>query len=682
MFKSIKELTDKIFEDVPYSKITEDIKDDVTVSMQEKYEKLQQDGKSQIQAMGNIMDNYGTPSSATKLVDADLPNNDSNMFEEKDLKKLFHSVRIITCLCAFLIDGIILAVVQAIIEQSPKYLISIFASLLVFTILIWQYRKKIKLFKYDSICLSTKARNKFYVYIDRYKKNVINSVFIFVCAIALFISRTFERAKLSSINDNELLVLVQMNIWIIGIAIFLLFKYILDLSFLFNAVAEKKRNDFWKFLKKWVIIASVFTAAEIIITAVCSIFVKNSYIILYLLTITFVIIGWLISFYKRKVFVRKNGISKRVISLAIVGVLVFTIISQFQKDVYVLQPYIMSVSKVEHNEHEITYDKNTGEYTIKADNKDFKILHLTDIHIGGSVISSYKDYKALEACKKLIDYSKPDFVIVTGDMSFPMGIMSFSLNNRAPVVQFASFMRNIGIPWAFTYGNHDTESIATDNRESIDALYKSLSFENTGSLLYPNIKPDITGRCNQLIKIENEDGSIRQALFLIDSNDYTGLGLNDYDYIHDDQVDWYAEQVQKLSVQQGKTVPSLVFFHIPLQEYRTAYQLYEKNSDEVKYYFGFAGEKMINKVCCSNYPSKLFDTAVELGSTKAMFCGHDHYNNISLEYKGIRLTYGMSIDYLAMPGIDKDKEQRGGELITIKSDSSFDIKQIPLQSIE
>lgn len=126
----------------------------------------------------------------------------------------------------------------------------------------------------------------------------------------------------------------------------------------------------------------------------------------------------------------------------------------------------------------------------------------------------------------------------------------------------------------------------------------------------------------------------------------------------------------------------MVFFHIPLQEYRTAYELYKQGSNEVTYHFGIIGETMINQICCSNYPSKLFDKAVELGSTKAMFCGHDHYNNISLEYKGIRLTYGMSIDYLAMPGIDKDTEQRSAELITIHPDSKFDLEQIKLTDIE
>ena len=72
---------------------------------------------------------------------------------------------------------------------------------------------------------------------------------------------------------------------------------------------------------------------------------------------------------------------------------------------------------------------------------------------------------------------------------------------------------------------------------------------------------------------------------------------------------------------------------------------------------------------------------LELGSTKATFCGHDHFNNMSLEYKGIRLTYGMSIDYLATPGTATSTKQRGGTLIIVAPDSSFTIEQVPLTSV-
>ena len=212
-------------------------------------------------------------------------------------------------------------------------------------------------------------------------------------------------------------------------------------------------------------------------------------------------------------------------------------------------------------------------------------------------------------------------------------------------------------------------------------VYKSLSYNTSGTLLYPYVQPDITGRNNQLIEVRNKDGSMNTALFLIDSNSYTGEGINVYDYIHDDQVDWYAAQVERLNAEEGRTVPSMAFFHIPLQQYRTAYELYEKGSEEVTYFFGENNERMIDKICCSDYPSKLFDRMCELGSTKAVFCGHDHYNNMSLEYKGIRLTYGMSIDYLAMPGIEDDTEQRGAELVTLHEDGTWELEQIPLDSI-
>ena len=195
------------------------------------------------------------------------------------------------------------------------------------------------------------------------------------------------------------------------------------------------------------------------------------------------------------------------------------------------------------------------------------------------------------------------------------------------------------------------------------------------------MQPEITGRNNQMIEVRNADGSLNTALFLIDSNAYTGEGINVYDYIHDDQVAWYADQVKRLQDAEGEQISSMAFFHIPLQQYRTAYELYESGSDEVTYFFGENGEKMIDKVCCSDYPSSLFDRMLELGSTKAVFCGHDHYNNMSLEYQGIRLTYGMSIDYLAMPGIENDTAQRGAELITLHPDSTWDLEQIPLTRI-
>lgn len=177
-----------------------------------------------------------------------------------------------------------------------------------------------------------------------------------------------------------------------------------------------------------------------------------------------------------------------------------------------------------------------------------------------------------------------------------------------------------------------------------------------------------------LINFINNDNKINTVFYLLDSNSYINNNFNNYDFVHENQVEWYKEKVTEI----GENIPSMMFLHIPLSETKEAIEKYKNNSKDVRYYFG-----EVNKdVCTTKNDSTLFDTVTYLGSTKAIFYGHDHYNNISLEYKGVRLTYGMSIDYLASPGIENKTEQRGATLITIKNDSSFDIKQVKLDTIK
>ena len=323
----------------------------------------------------------------------------------------------------------------------------------------------------------------------------------------------------------------------------------------------------------------------------------------------------------RFTYERKKHNKLVIITISIVAVVMggYTYLS---RDIWLTQPYINATPYIYEGGSKISYDEVTGIYTITKQEGDYRILQLTDIHLGGGVLSYDKDLKALKAVYELLCDTKPDLVIVTGDLVFPVGWSSFSFNNTAPVQQFAAFMRNTGIPWAFTYGNHDTESYAATSSNDLNTLYKSLSYKTSRTLLYPYIQPNITGRNNQLIELKNADGTFNQLLFLMDSNAYTGEGLNKYDYIHDDQVEWYRREILRIEEEAGYIVPSMVFFHMPLQEYRTAYELYE--------------------------------------------------------HQGIRLTYGMSIDYLAMPGIARDTNQRGGTLITIHDDGSTDIKQVPL----
>lgn len=514
---------------------------------------------------------------------------------------------------------------------------------------------------------------------DRVHKAALGWMFAgFFIAAAL----VFSALAVSVYNSKpqELVEFFQSNLTIFEILIVLIGKNIL-LSRWTTPFADA---DMHRRYRRYMIVCALLSAVWwALVLIALGIFNTASYFTFYVAAALYGGMALLFNMRWRGKCVYRNFTFSKVrlgIALAVVAVLAFYVF--IQRDVWLTQPYINRVPNVSVEGDAIRYDDDTGIYTITNEHGgDFKVLQLTDIHLGGSYSSYINDLKALKACFALIDYARPDLVVVTGDLCFPMGISSFSLNNTAPVMQFAAFMRNTGIPWAFTYGNHDTEAVAATDQDSLDALYRSLSYKTSKNLLYPYIQPDIMGRNNQLIEVRNADGTLNTALFLIDSNAYTGTKLNEYDYIHDDQVDWYAAHVERLSAEAGHTVSSMAFFHIPLQQYRTAYELYEAGSDEVKWFFGSNDEKLINKVCCSDYPSNLFVRMVELGSTKATFCGHDHYNYMSLQYRGIRLTYGMSIDYLVMPGIARDTKQRGGTLITLHPDSSFDITQIPLTGI-
>ena len=122
---------------------------------------------------------------------------------------------------------------------------------------------------------------------------------------------------------------------------------------------------------------------------------------------------------------------------------------------------------------------------------------------------------------------------------------------------------------------------------------------------------------------------------------------------------------------------SLMFMHIPLTEVKAAYDESIANGKEdtenVKWLEGFDGETD-EVVYCSRTDVDLFETVLEKGSTKALFYGHDHLNNFVLEYKGITLSYGYSIDYLAYSGIDEQGYHRGCTVITCEPSGDATIK--------
>lgn len=340
-------------------------------------------------------------------------------------------------------------------------------------------------------------------------------------------------------------------------------------------------------------------------------------------------------------------------------------------------------------ENQLVPEKDENGFWTFTTDREFKVIQFTDVHIGGGWMSLKKDAMALNAIAAMVSAEKPDLIIVTGDVSYPVPFQAGTFNNLSAAKVFAALMEKLGVYWTLGYGNHDTEAYSYYGREELSDFYESEDFKYC---LFQRGPEDVDGYGNQVINVKNSDGVITQSLYVLDSHSYVDgdvLGIMwKYDNIHENQVEWYKETVNTLNEQNNKVLRSLgkkqnsdiksaAFFHIPLTEQKDAWYEYAENdfndTENAKLVYGVAGESG-KVVYCGIGEDELFETMLELGSTKAVFCGHDHYNNFSIDYKGIRLTYGMSVDYLAYPGIFKEGSQRGCTAITFSPDGTFDCK--------
>lgn len=390
--------------------------------------------------------------------------------------------------------------------------------------------------------------------------------------------------------------------------------------------------------------------------------------------------------------------------------------------------YIAGIEAVDYDTPFTLIDEkysDTGYYEFVADTADreFRVLQLTDVHIGAGAFSAQKDRWAIEAVSTVIRRVQPDLVIVTGDVAYPVPFQAGTFDNKREAEMFATLMEQLDVYWTICFGNHDTEIYSLYTRDEIGDFYLDEKWEHC---LFRKGPENIAGVGNDVIVVRHptSDGvtidslesyeanlsstKITQALVTIDSHSYTdgdyfGIAWK-YDNIHQDQIDWYASEMDRLTLMnqteygvaaEDAQVKNLMFFHIPLTEYGVYWNEYKDNNHEdtanVHYIYGQAGESGEK-----SYPGVAdcltFETMLLHGG-QGTFCGHDHYNTFALDVTAtvkdadgndvtgtIRLSYGMSIDYLAYVGIADKIEQRGGTEIKINADGSFETRQRPYQN--
>lgn len=320
-----------------------------------------------------------------------------------------------------------------------------------------------------------------------------------------------------------------------------------------------------------------------------------------------------------------------------------------------------------------------------------KILQLTDIHF-----SFATDYKREEKfLRALVKKADPDIIVTTGDNI--LGANTDTIDSLLEILDSLKNARNNPVYWAITWGNHDRQGIFDPEYPSTQSLKYNLKVnysylnEETHYGLYKEVsEDDVYGRSNYYVDL-TDGKQTYWRLYMLDSNcDYYVDGKYSYDAIDQSQIEW----VKKAS---DSTIPSLMFFHIPLFQLAYSYDNALKGIIKEGDYGGELREKtntshplwkdkLVDNIDATRtYPgykdSHLFDVAKNI-NTKGIFFGHDHINDFWALYDDEATIdnnpNGLGDDILIAYGTKTTDNLYfkdgllGGNLIRVNKDQTFD----------
>ena len=246
----------------------------------------------------------------------------------------------------------------------------------------------------------------------------------------------------------------------------------------------------------------------------------------------------------------------------------------------------------------------------------FRILQLTDLHYQDG---SGKDRKMLSLVRSLIEWERPDLVMLTGDV--------FTNDQNVACVGKALHPVSVSkVPFAFVFGNHDTE-YGAPHKEILSALGEVPGFVN------PRSAAGIPGYSNFTLTLGEPDRPPEWLLIGLDSHAYNAKdGVGGYDFVKPSQITWYRQRIRERR-KLGGDFGALCFLHIPLPEYAQAY------------IHGKVIGRRLEEECCARQNSGFFSAMLDEGDTCGVFAGHDHINDYCAAMHGIALCYGRAGGY-------------------------------------
>lgn len=276
-------------------------------------------------------------------------------------------------------------------------------------------------------------------------------------------------------------------------------------------------------------------------------------------------------------------------------------------------------------EPSLTYPETSAKLTVAVPSR-FSILQFTDSHFHQNRKDVPKaDDRTRTEWKQMVDLYKPDLIAMTGDL------WHNNPDGRGAEFQADSvaFLSSLGVPWVYTWGNHDE---LTDVPKGHDLLHDAKHSLYRGG----------PGGGNYTIEVLDKSGKPVWELLCINTHK-EGLTGASHRWLEE-----YAKQAKR------EAVPKFALFHIPLKQYFSAKMK--------KTFIGISFEGM----AFQKEDGSSLDLLKSAGGVRACFCGHDHLNDCTVTMEGIDLVFGRSSGW---NGYGYDKLRKGGKLITVNCET-------------
>lgn len=323
----------------------------------------------------------------------------------------------------------------------------------------------------------------------------------------------------------------------------------------------------------------------------------------------------------------------------------------------------------------------------------FKILHISDIHKvhpdmdddPDRTVPEAKSLNTLNTLSEAIKRTQPDLVVFGGDN---IGGHWDEMTDEYVLWCLDKIIGTVAlynVPLAVVFGNHDAQN------EHISKLL-SREVQMTLYMDYPNFRgcyneADVYGCGNYHLPVLSYDGDeVLWNIWCIDSNDYAhgpdGAQItHDENRVFDSQLQWYEATVQAEKEKFGRTVPAVLFQHIPVVQ---VFDFIEECDESIcdyqhkgKFYRAKDGaikSGQLREKPCPSYGSRAeFETWKRCGDIKAAFFGHDHINSFCFEKDGIELYQTIGCGY------ETYGKEHGGRLITLFKDGSYETETVVIE---